>query len=272
MNQVFLVLADVPDQDVERLVCHVRASYGFELRTISAELSSLDGYFVSGQVTTSTYLRLHLGELLPISVTRVLYLDSDTLVVDDLTELVDLEMINEESRIRYLIGAVPAGDVGDHLIELGFTGNGYFNAGVLWIDLQLWRERKVGPELVSLASRLGNRLHFWDQDVLNLFFDQSWFALDTKFNWVEKGGGVDQATVIHFLTGDKPWLLGNRHPAKHLYRYYRSLTPFPYRSQWDLWNLYRNWIPPELRHLLHLAKRQLRALFPGAVQTKERRA
>lgn len=258
VDQVFVVLTDIPESHEKLLTSHVRNAYALDLKVISSEHISLTGNFISGHVTASTYLRLHLGELIPESVSRVLYLDSDLIVIGDLSPLLEPRPDQSASAQQWIIAAVPEFSSGEHLRPLGFKGVDYFNAGVLWIDLDKWREADTGPNLVALANKFGERLEVWDQDVLNLYFNQAWLPLDRTLNWMERGSSFENAAIVHFASGDKPWKLGNRHPARKMYRHFRDLTPFPYEVQWDLQNLYRNCLPIGVRQQLQPATHFLR--------------
>lgn len=214
---------------------------------------------MSGHISAAAYLRLHLGELLPDSVSSVLYLDSDVIVIRDLSTLQGQLFTEAEGGKNFMIAAVDEPSSGDHLRPLGFVGTRYFNSGVLLIDLDQWRSAEVGPKLIKMAAELGDKLDVWDQDVLNLYFDDSWLSLNGRFNWIHKDIGKSDPVIVHFVTGDKPWKLGNRHPARHQYRHYRNLTPFPYRLERDFQNLYRNSLPDswrqKLQPVMHLLRR-----------------
>ena len=107
--------------------------------------------------TIDTYTRLWLGEFFPQTVDRVLYLDADIVVVGSIAPLWNVDLGGA------LMGAVdiPGSDRG--VTRLGMRAeDGYFNAGVLVIDLKQWRATRAeetvldyiraNPERVSLRS------------------------------------------------------------------------------------------------------------------------
>src|SRR5262249_16597258 len=85
--------------------------------------------------TIDTYTRLWPGDFFPDDVTRVLYLDADIVVVGNIAPLwsTDLE--------GALLGTIdiPGAEQGVKLLGMR-AEDGYFNAGVLLIDLKQWRE------------------------------------------------------------------------------------------------------------------------------------
>ncbi|KAK0213358.1 glycosyl transferase [Desarmillaria ectypa] len=117
--------------------------------------------------TSPTWAKLDLVKRLPVE--RALYLDSDTLVCGPL-----LPLWNTDLQGRSL-GAVL--DVGfpnghDSIIEK----EGYFNAGVLLLDLAKIRLRL--PQMSQQTSETT----FKDQDYLNLQFEHDWMSLPLRYN------------------------------------------------------------------------------------------
>lgn len=83
--------------------------------------------------------RLLVDKLLPEDIDRILYLDGDTLVLGSLESLWKLDMGNCS------IGMGPESTVDAGRREfLGLGKQMYCNAGVLLINLEKWRERKLG--------------------------------------------------------------------------------------------------------------------------------
>lgn len=174
----------------------------------------------------STYARVLLGDLLPETERRVIYLDSDTIVRTDLQSLwtVDLE--------GKTLGAVSDQWIaGAHVRSiLGFDTDDdqfippYFNAGVFVADLERWRNHGVGQILSDFLSRRP-RLRCHDQDALNLVLRDDWHALPPAWNALLTRPGVSppassrfargddysreaiiaSASIVHFLGSVKPW-------------------------------------------------------------------
>ncbi len=106
---------------------------------------------------------LVLANVLPQELDRILFLDADTLVLDDLAELWEIPIGDS------LLGAAP-----DSAIplccsprgvkareELGIPDNAvYFNCGVMLIDLALWRQREVTRRRLRLFAEGGSRSGF----------------------------------------------------------------------------------------------------------------
>ncbi len=138
--------------------------------------------FVSGQLSPTAYTRLSLAEILPIEVERVLYLDCDIIVRDDIAQLWQYDLQGQA------LGAVKDfGIMASHkswaqkcrLMPL-HDGMDYFNSGVLLLDLQMWRQEGYGQTLLDMVQK--QRFPHHDQDALNLLFCGRWQALPMRWN------------------------------------------------------------------------------------------
>lgn len=110
-----------------------------------------------GHATVATYFRLLLPSLLPASVKRVIFIDSDAIVMDRLSELWHLPLDGKA------LAAVP-----DHWISCrdhGYVHGKYFNAGIMLIDLEVWRKKDILGLGRVFAKANPHRLRNWDQDV-----------------------------------------------------------------------------------------------------------
>lgn len=183
--------------------------------------------------TDSIFFRLYLGYLLPKDISRVIYLDADTLLTS--AGILKLWQVDLSGKV---IGAVAeaftAQDPIDmrykHKIELGYTGY-YFNSGVLLIDLDQYRKY----DMLSLSASLIQNKHliFPDQDILNVIFSD-YQMLEPKFNSMWASGSplglgylhylklfgqsspysesmvrtsINEPCIIHYISRNKPWLI-----------------------------------------------------------------
>ena len=136
----------------------------------------------SGHVNRAAYLRLLIPELVPENVNRVIYLDTDLVVLDDIQELWEMDLEGKP------LGAVP--DLGilassrmrrQKEETLGIEeGELYFNSGVMVMDLKAWRENQYGPQVIRCVEE-GNFRHH-DQDGLNKVFQDNWKPLPLRWN------------------------------------------------------------------------------------------
>lgn len=193
------------------------------------------------KLSLSTYYRLLISSLLPKSIQKVIYLDGDIVVCCNLKGLWN----------EYVEGFALAGVPDDNL----FSGNieqtynqlkyspalGYFNAGVLLVNLEYWRKYNVAKDIFEFASSAQKGFIHHDQDILNYVLREKKKFLPLKYNLMpgfllqpryrkiswEYDEEIDQAArqpiVIHY-TGLKPWIKECDHPYKEEFLKYKSLT------------------------------------------------
>jgi lipopolysaccharide biosynthesis glycosyltransferase len=203
---------------------------------VFAEFSSGGMPTETYHVPKITYTRLLIPWLLPDTVSKVLYLDSDLLVLDDLAPLWETDL-----------GGAVVGAVSDFILHTSFVAAGfdpqlkraeprhqgvprvreYFNAGVLLIDLTRWRENRISEKAMEYLKD-HPKSPFMDQDALNFVCENSWKRLEPRWNFqnhqrkiVESGLGI-----LHFVAKWKPWDARGRSYNARLYDNFRSRTLF----------------------------------------------
>jgi lipopolysaccharide biosynthesis glycosyltransferase len=238
VNAFVMIPNDVQEPTLSK-IRHSISDFACNLHFIKANPNLVQSLKVFGHVTCATYYRLFMGELLPQSLQKVIYLDSDIVVRGKLDEL-----------WNSCYGNFIAGAVTDSFVEansqikskLGLDrGESYFNAGVLLIDLNLWRQARVGPEAVAFAHRYADRISFADQCPLNWVLRDRWIKLPEIWNLQTSSMVVRSqegfanysraakkrglaAKIIHFSGPSKPWHYMNSHPLKREYLGYVSRT------------------------------------------------
>ena len=147
-----------------------------------------------------TYLRLLLDSILPQSVSKCVYLDCDVLVCADIAGLFSYELHGA------LLGAVRDLAFNDASSacrnHLGF----YFNAGVLLLDMEKWRESKASRRLFHLiATRPEITQGFHDQNLLNECFCDEVCELPLGWNVI-----VAPPHILRFADKDSALLKKHR--------------------------------------------------------------
>jgi lipopolysaccharide biosynthesis glycosyltransferase len=195
-------------------------------------LRSLHGNFM-------TYGRIFLPQLLP-TCERVLYLDSDLIVCCDVSPLGNVSFNG------FPIAAVSGGRFETALereffMELGFDLTvPCFNAGVLLLDLKLWRQQDLTTACLEFGAAYSTKLRAADQTLLNAFFYQRFQPLSTKFN--RPVGPMDppitqeESVIYHFVGSPKPFdLFGEHlHNSSEVFNHYLAKTAVAYRRKANL--------------------------------------
>lgn len=273
----------------------------YDIHWVAVDRSLLEGIEASGHVTLAAYYRILMPRLLPESVRRAIYFDSDLVCRADVGGLWDVDLgdhlcgaipdlaapyidssrvlPNQERCVPFLAAARPI----PNFEALGLAPElSYFNSGVLLIDLDRWRNEKISQRVLNCLRDHRDFVLWWDQYALNVVLAGQWKLLDRRWNqgshlyqfptWLDSP--IDQETfetlrdtpyVVHFSSPVKPWHPECRHPRRH--EFFQTLD----RTEW------RGWRPPgagllnelcrtgywHLREHVRLALRRTQVLLGG---------
>lgn len=129
---------------------------------------------------------------------KVIYLDVDAIVVDDISELWDMDMEGNS-----LIGVKEGGNWDNYLQTYGMNDN-YINSGVLVMNLENLRACKLDDSILELLNK--RYYAFPDQDAINLICRNRIKYVSNVYNSSETTGIVDDAKIVHYIRGKKGWL------------------------------------------------------------------
>jgi lipopolysaccharide biosynthesis glycosyltransferase len=156
-------------------------------------------------VSIAAYYRLFVHVLLPPKVSSVVYLDLDIVVVRSIRDLFEIEVVEPLAAVDH---ALPA----EAWRLWGPPLGGYFQTGVLVINVELWRDRTVTKVFEEILRDQRHKIRWWDQDVLNLAFADEWQRLPVWYNVhltlrsiVDSESLASFARLIHFAGLLKPW-------------------------------------------------------------------
>lgn len=180
----------------------------------------LSGRATATHISEAMYLRILLPELLPDSVTRVLYLDADILATSDgLARLFALDMRGlpvaavRDAFTRRLVDTtmLPGLRERPHMDPQA----PYFNSGVLLIDTGEWKSCKVRERCEEYLRETAGVRRFPDQDALNVALYGKWMRLRSQFNNMMAsriddvaGSSLSDAVLVHSTGPMKHWQPG----------------------------------------------------------------
>ena len=166
------------------------------------------------RITVSTMDRLLLPVLLP-DVHRVVYVDTDTLVLDDICRLAATDLggraiaacdsnvseASEWQRAGLRLDEPAATELRRRMgAEHGY-GHAALNAGVLVMDLDRMRRDDFTRRYLGLGERFG--LH--DQDTMLAYVGPDRAVLDPRWNAMPVLRDVPDPSLIHWASFPKPW-------------------------------------------------------------------
>lgn len=239
--------------------------YGNEITILTIDDSMIRGFPMNAEtyITLPTYYRILASELLPTEWQKVIYLDVDMIVCGDIKPLWDVDLTG-----KALAGVIDCSPWTGCVCErLGYPQSfGYFNAGLLALNLDYWRNNKIGERIVAYVSQYYSDLRYMDQDALNgvlyeeivllparynysvlVFLNRFWeaYSEETQQYYLEEKNRV---VVIHYQGEEKPW-----DP-----RHYGG----PFLSVWEkqrkksLWEKCRN-LKPLHKYVKYLIKKNM---------------
>ena len=164
--------------------------------------------YTNFHISIETYFRFFIPELL-YRYDKVLYLDCDIAINDDVAKLYDTDVsaypiaavhneLFKQSTINYIKN------------DLKINPNDYFNAGVLVINCRKFDVQRIKDR--SMDELHKKKLMLMDQDALNLVCKDNYLKLDGRWNFqvgcdkfsVEEKYSVDVG-IYHYTSGNKPW-------------------------------------------------------------------
>jgi len=220
----FYILSDNIREESKFKILSLKKDFSnFEIEFINVDSDKLDELKSDKILSRAVYSRIYIPDLLP-GVDRIIYLDCDTIVLGDINKLwsVDLE--------DFMIGAVNTPDLIFNKFYFRSVLNidnsyGYFNSGVLLLDLKKMRENKFIDEIRKIFNHQKEGLfRLSDEQALNQYFYAKWKKLDIRwnksivfnyklsfYNKEEKKQFLSRPYIIHYV-GKKPfnvlWIRG----------------------------------------------------------------
>jgi lipopolysaccharide biosynthesis glycosyltransferase len=233
------------------------------------------------------YARLFLSTLVPADVDRILYLDCDTLVTDELTALWATPLDT-----AYVAGVQDTIDLYFQKVIGLPAGQPYLNAGVLLINLKRWRDDKLEARFIAFIRRFGGQVPFHDQGTVNGVCGTQRALLPLRFNMtsnlysfsvstIERIYFIDRfysqpeldealrsPAIIHFTPGlvGRPWEEPCAHPEQERFLAMKRDTPWsgvpltPRTLEWTtrLFAFYYRHVPRRLFEASYRMLSQLR--------------
>ena len=234
--KIWLVHPGLSRTSLDRIDQFEKMSRNLTIHPVECNLSQFEKYPKFEKWPVLIYAKLMLADLLPVD--RVIVLDCDVVVLDDLAKIYD-QTFPEGIRLAACSDLITQ----RRLIERGLSAEHYFNAGVLIFDLKAMRKDHFFPRVLDVSREELDKIRCPEQDLLNLYFRGQYLQLDSRWNlfagltrrrirsrFPEKKqvlfSAMQSPGIIHFTT-KKPWkcaLPGS--PYDRYYRSYLKQTPF----------------------------------------------
>ncbi|MGN1270997.1 MAG: glycosyltransferase family 8 protein [Clostridia bacterium] len=166
------------------------------------------------------YFRLFATKYLPKNIKKVLYLDADTIVINELNELYETEFEG-----NYFIATTHIRKLLHKFNEIRLDikeDEPYINTGVLLINLEELRKRNVEKEVIEYIENNKNKFMLPDQDIISgLYGNKIKLVDDLKYNLGDRALKIynlnnpskqitlkwicKNTVIIHYYGRNKPW-------------------------------------------------------------------
>lgn len=172
-------------------------------------MSNVELYNLSeAHVTEATFYRLFLQDYIKDS-SLITYLDCDIICLSNPLPALDsvYEMIKKENKIISFSTEIKRSDGYRYFDDLSLKGDKYFNAGVMVFNLKEWTKVNVKEKALNLIPEIKEKAIFWDQDILNIIFDNKYSELPKELNSRSREEEIPNVIFHHFSGKHKPWTI-----------------------------------------------------------------
>ncbi|MBL4745962.1 MAG: glycosyltransferase family 8 protein [Flavobacteriaceae bacterium] len=198
-------------------------------------------------IAISAYSRLFLTDVLPESVTKIIYLDCDSIILGSYEEL-----WNSPIDDYYMMGVQDV--IPDFFKDkIGLDKKDlYVNSGMLYMNIEKMRINDSKKMIRAFMDSFSGEIPHHDQGVMNGLFSKNCNILKPRYNCMtpfflmssrnlksfykmddfyldnELEEAVSNPVFIHFTESylTRPWVKGSKHPFVKEFLRYKSMTPW----------------------------------------------
>lgn len=249
--KVYLLGENISEENKNELKT-IGEKYGREVEIIDVPKLNIPPSLVSARWPLSAFTRLFSGVILPADVERILYLDCDTIISGNLSELDNVDFNgNIAMGVKDCIGGTYKKNVGLDFNSL------YINAGVILFNLDELRKVNINVEIENYMGKYEKLINYADQDILNGMFKGRIGELNPKYDvmtidvvhtykeiqklrrptnfYVEEElrKAVISPAIIHYTTNMlvvRPWFSNTDHPFAGEFKRYMDMSPWKNRE------------------------------------------
>lgn len=219
---IYILHMGISEATRSRVTAMSDSEFDIEFVDVSEQMKSIqDRLPIRDYYSNTTYYRLFIPEMFP-SIRKALYVDSDTIVAGDISQLYD-----------HKLGKMYAGVCRDRVVAqtdilgeytekvLGIKRDKYFNAGIMLMNCVQFRENNLLNEFFEM-------LHVYlfvvaqDQDYLNLICKDQVLYMEPKWNaqiFGELACPLNEVGIFHYNMAAKPWHYEDCRLSEYFWKY-----------------------------------------------------
>lgn len=214
---VYVMSRDLTEKDLDSFRRNFYNFHFFLILITDKEIATFP--VVEKRYPVEIYFRLFASVYLPKNINRILYLDTDIVVINSLKTLYNMDFSN-----NYFIGTTHVKNAIHkfHEIRLDMNeDNIYLNTGVLLMNLEKLRSIPVEEQVKDFVFKNKNRLMLPDQDIISALYGDKVILVNyilynlgergyrlynmrnkekIDINWIRRN-----SVIIHYYGRNKPW-------------------------------------------------------------------
>ena len=204
-----ILYTNITDENQEKIKKYESENINIEFVCLSYYINKVkDKLYTRDYYSKTTYFRLFIPDLYP-QFDKVLYLDSDIVILSDIADLYNVDMGDN------LLAAVPDDviqtievfrEYAEKVVGVA-TYKNYFNAGILLMNLDELRKFNFQEKFLYLLEKVKFSVA-QDQDYLNRLCKGRVKLLENTWDRMPIGGNIinrDELHLIHYNLAFKPW-------------------------------------------------------------------
>ena len=225
--RIVVLNTGISPDNINKVKQNERRGFSIDFIDISDAVKNIISRFKSVyHFSIVTYYRLFIASLFP-EYDKVVYIDSDVVVLGDISELYNTDMGSN------ILAAVPDQNIVNvdafkRYIENAITVDydKYINAGVLVMNLAEFRKRDIEKKLTELIGSYDFDLVDPDQAYLNYLCKDSIFFLPNGWNKISGPCPCEgKKNIVHYALYKKPWQYDDVIDGEYFWKYAKS-SPF----------------------------------------------
>lgn len=229
--KIYIFNQDIPKEwfsHYKRLLNRIGSDL-IDIKLLNVPLNT-DWYAGFSHITYMAFARYFIPQF--VSEDKVLYLDSDIIITDQLDELFSI-------------------DISHHYLAVVRAVFGYgigFNSGMMLINNKRWKAENITAKLVEKTEQEKDSIQEGDQTILNMVLGHEAIWLEDTYNFQV---GFDQGAfayrhrqlfeisleplpkILHYISGDKPWNTYSSGRLRDVWWHYQMMDWSEIDKKWD---------------------------------------
>lgn len=222
--KVYVVHSSLTPENLTRIKSAVPAEK-CEIIDIQLPPDRFSGLPYSNKWPKEACYRIFAAHILPADLDRVLYLDPDMVIINELDELYKIDLDG-----KYFAACTHLFEPLQSFVRIRLKmapKSVYINSGMMLMNLDILRKEQKVEQVYEFARKYKQKLYLFDQDILNGLYSERIVAinpllynLDEKYlklhnmyvKSIKKKADLDwvknNTVIIHFCGRKKPWKKG----------------------------------------------------------------